>query len=323
MQPVGKWRVEEPVQEAPAIPVGKWSVVDTVVDTRDTETFQAHMMLDEAIAREEGGVEELEVLSAVGKKTSEGRPIYKNQWGDFVTERTITEFIPELGGVYNIPTVLDGKFLSPEEAIQSVIDSKGKDPVTGRDLIQFNSIDKAVKAAEERSGGKLSEEMEGVPQFDQAMFWADKYNADVSVPIEERVEAFNKKQSVDVLPSVTKAVKSAVSSGAFVAEMESRGLSEDIVVAALENISKVETNGGRNNTISTGGAGGILQVIPSTFDDLLSRDVVGPKALESIGKTKEELLALSDEEKGNYLKGDDKAAAIFGLAAFLNKMERQ
>ena len=216
MQPVGKWRIEEPVQEAPVVPVGKWSVEAPVkVDTRDTDTFQAHMMLDEAIAREDG------------------------------------------------------------------------------------------------------------PQFDQAMFWADKYNADVSVPLEERVEAFNKKQSVDVLPSVTKAVKSAVSSGAFVAEMESRGLSEDVVVAALENISKVETNGGRNNTISTGGAGGILQVIPSTFDDLLSRDVVGPKALKSLGKTKEELLALSNEEKGNYLKGDDKAAAIFGLAAFLNKMERQ
>ena len=56
MQPVGKWRIEEPVQEAPTMPVGKWSVVKTVVDTRDTETFQAHMMLDEAIAREDGGV---------------------------------------------------------------------------------------------------------------------------------------------------------------------------------------------------------------------------------------------------------------------------
>lgn len=56
MQPVGKWRIEEPVQEAPVMPVGKWRIEPQEIDTSDTETFQAHMMLDEALEREDAGV---------------------------------------------------------------------------------------------------------------------------------------------------------------------------------------------------------------------------------------------------------------------------
>ena len=103
-----------------------------------------------------------EVLSDTGKKTSEGRPVFKNQFGDFVTERTITESIPELNGWFNIPTVFEGKFLTPKEAIQKVIDSGGKDPVTGRKLQRFNEVDEAVDAAETRSAVKLSNEMKGL-----------------------------------------------------------------------------------------------------------------------------------------------------------------
>lgn len=36
MQPVGKWRVEEPAVEEPVQPVGQWTI-----DTRDTDTFAA------------------------------------------------------------------------------------------------------------------------------------------------------------------------------------------------------------------------------------------------------------------------------------------
>lgn len=220
MQPVGKWRLEEPVQEAPVAPVGKWRV-ETPRD-EDTITFESEMMFDEAVAQEE-------------------------------------------------------RFLA--------------------------------------GGGKE-------PEADQAMFWAERYNADVSIPLEERVRMFNDKQSVEVLPETSAAIKAALASGAFDVEMNSRGLSEDVVVASLENISKVETNGGKNNTISSGMAGGILQVIPSTFKDLLSRGVVGPKALKAIGKSKEELLSFSKQESAEYLRDNDNAAAIFGLAAFLNKVER-
>ena len=157
---------------------------------------------------------------------------------------------------------------------------------------------------------------------EEATFWAEKYNADKSVPMEERTAAFTKKQSVKVLKKTTKAIEQAVGSGAFEVEMKSRGLTGDSVVAALENISKVETNGGRNNTISSGMAGGVLQVIPSTFKDLLNRDVIGPKALKALKKTKEELLSMSDQESAEYLRDNDKAGAMFGLAAYLNKTER-
>lgn len=100
-----------------------------------------------------------EVLSDTGKKTKEGRPVYENQFGDFVTERTITEEIPSLGGIYNIPTVYDGRFVSPDEAIQLVINNQGKDPITGRKLMKFDNIEDAVNAAKKRSSGTLSEEM--------------------------------------------------------------------------------------------------------------------------------------------------------------------
>jgi len=51
MQPVGKWRLEEPVQEAPVAPVGKWRV--EAPRDEDTITFESEMMFDEAVAQEE------------------------------------------------------------------------------------------------------------------------------------------------------------------------------------------------------------------------------------------------------------------------------
>jgi len=168
----------------------------------------------------------------------------------------------------------------------------------------------------------MEESYEEEGPSEEATFWAEKYNADESVPMEERVAAFTDKQSVKVLKKTTKAIESAVASGAFEVEMKSRGLTGEAVVAALENISKVETNGGRNNTISSGMAGGVLQVIPSTFKDLLNRGVIGPKALKALKKTEEELLAMSDRESAEYLRDDNKAGAMFGLAAYLNKTER-
>ena len=52
MQPVGKWRLEEPVQEAPVAPSGKWKVAESPKD-EDTITFESEMMFDDAIAEEE------------------------------------------------------------------------------------------------------------------------------------------------------------------------------------------------------------------------------------------------------------------------------
>jgi hypothetical protein len=84
----------------------------------------------------------------------------------------------------------------------------------------------------------------------------------------------------------------------------------------------VETHGGKLNEVSKGGAAGILQVVPSSFRDALTRDGVGvgKKALQSLGKTKAELLDMSNKEIGQYLKNDDEAAALFGIAIYLNKL---
>ena len=92
-----------------------------------------------------------ERLESAGGSTREGRPIYKNQYGDLVTERTITENIPELGGWVNLPTVYDGRFVSPSQAIVKIIESGGVDPVTGREINSFPTVDEAVSAAESRS----------------------------------------------------------------------------------------------------------------------------------------------------------------------------
>jgi GH24 family phage-related lysozyme (muramidase) len=51
MQPIGKWRLEEPVQEAPIAPVGKWRV--EAPKDEDTITFESEMMFDDAVAQEE------------------------------------------------------------------------------------------------------------------------------------------------------------------------------------------------------------------------------------------------------------------------------
>lgn len=111
--------------------------------------------------------EEQERLQWSGKKTPEGRPIYVNQWVDWVTERTITEDVPELGGFINIPTVHNGKFLNADEAIKLVKESKGRDPITGRKLETFSDVNAAVESAKARSSGLgdvLSEIMLPGPQ---------------------------------------------------------------------------------------------------------------------------------------------------------------
>lgn len=98
--------------------------------------------------------DEAERLTYTGQSTPEGRAIYSNQYGDFVTERTITEYIPSLGGYVNIPTVLDGRFLPPDMAISMAMSSGTPvDPVTGRKLDVFSDVDVAVESAVGRSGG--------------------------------------------------------------------------------------------------------------------------------------------------------------------------
>lgn len=125
----------------------------------DTETGEEFEVRDgKRVKLGSSRIEREESLSPTGDVTKEGRPVYKNQYGDFVTERTITEEIPELGGVYNVPTVFDGRFLSPDEAINKVIEAGGKDPITGRDLERFSNIEDAVDSARKRSNSLMGED---------------------------------------------------------------------------------------------------------------------------------------------------------------------
>lgn len=104
-----------------------------------------------ALAPKKNAMNTEEVLSYTGENTDEGRPIFKNQHGEYVTERTITEYVEPLGGYVNIPTVLDGRFLTREEAIDTAIKTGGADIITGRRLDVFNDVNKAVEAAQKRS----------------------------------------------------------------------------------------------------------------------------------------------------------------------------
>lgn len=116
--------------------------------------------------------QEQEILSDTGNLTQEGRPIFTNQAGESVTERTVTVTDPRInqGQPTNIPTVLNGQFLSQDDAIKSVVDAGGKDPITGRQLEGFGSIDEAVTAARSRSEGLLRPE----PTFGEMFTGAER-----------------------------------------------------------------------------------------------------------------------------------------------------
>lgn len=94
-----------------------------------------------------------EVFEFTGQFLPNGRPVFKNQYGDFVTERTITEYVPELGGWVNVPTFFDGRLLEPRQAIGMAIELGGVDPVTNEPIEPFESLDSAVRSAQEKSSG--------------------------------------------------------------------------------------------------------------------------------------------------------------------------
>ena len=102
-------------------------------------------------------------VQAVGD-TSEGRPAYLNADGSISTERSVTERHPLLndGAWTNVPTIFNGREMSPSDAVGYVINNQpepssledmGKmfDPMTGRELQGYGSIPEAIAAAQARS----------------------------------------------------------------------------------------------------------------------------------------------------------------------------
>ncbi len=162
-----------------------------------------------------------------------------------------------------------------------------------------------------------------------AEFWAKSYNAEHTqvkgssakkkAKLEEKIVAYEEAQDIEVLPEVVASISDVVDSGVFAQELEARGISNESAKNVLQGISKVETSGGRNNKISKGGAAGILQVIPSTFKEFVNNPkIIGDRALIFLGKERDELASMSNKEIGTYLQKDDRAGAMFGLAAFMN-----
>lgn len=92
-------------------------------------------------------------ISYIEGKTPEGRPILKNPDGSISTERSITITDERVNGgkPTNIPSMFGGTQLTEEAAIQRIVEAGGKDPETGKPVQSFNTIEEAVKAAEQRS----------------------------------------------------------------------------------------------------------------------------------------------------------------------------
>jgi hypothetical protein len=79
----------------------------------------------------------------IGVPLDYNRPKINNQDGSFSTERTIT--LPLNGRWYNVPTIVDGQQLAPEEAEYAF--SQGWLPHVG----EFPSLEDAERSAKARS----------------------------------------------------------------------------------------------------------------------------------------------------------------------------
>jgi hypothetical protein len=91
-----------------------------------------------------------------GKRTKEGRPIFRNKDGSFSTERTVTV---EINGRWiNVPTIFGGRELPAEQAIERLRQLGFVDPETGNALPTFSSKSEAIEAAKARSKS-LGEEL--------------------------------------------------------------------------------------------------------------------------------------------------------------------
>jgi hypothetical protein len=84
--------------------------------------------------------------------TSEGRPLIQNTQGSLSSELSITTEDPRTPGNYiNIPSIYYGKVLSDDQALRLIMDSGYRDPMTGRAINSYPSVEEAVSAAQARS----------------------------------------------------------------------------------------------------------------------------------------------------------------------------
>jgi hypothetical protein len=76
--------------------------------------------------------------------TSEGRPLIQNTQGSLSSELSITTEDPRTPGNYiNIPSIYYGKVLSDDQALRLIMDSGYRDPMTGRTINSYPSVEEA------------------------------------------------------------------------------------------------------------------------------------------------------------------------------------
>jgi len=298
----------------------------TVQESFD-EMFQSSEVFSQYIKSEPRTAMEKVELPAQGGGSAERMGVDLGA-GDVTVEKDLGEMTVKRTG--------NEEFDNELNEIRELIDSGNVDPsysyVLKRKLARLNDVaGRAVAANNNRQRGRSSVASEptksNVNIDNDSALWAEFYNAEhkssnkPQEKLEEMTEYAKGKYDTEVLPEVKNSAESAFNSGAFDSELDNIGISREEAIRLLTVFSKFETEGGRNNNISTGGAGGYFQVIPSTFVSLISDEgIVGQKALAELGLPKEELLAMSNKEIGEYLRDDSKAAGIFGAAALMSRL---
>lgn len=87
------------------------------------------------------------IMSMILGYTPEGSRMVKNQDGTYSTERTATESDPRLNGGRwtNFPTLVNGRQLDPDTALQRAVMSPKQYP-------NFDTLQQAEAAAQQRTG---------------------------------------------------------------------------------------------------------------------------------------------------------------------------
>jgi hypothetical protein len=225
-----------------------------------------------------------------------------------------------------------------EKAVAAAKAEAGADSLAPRMLVPAGGRPGAVPAqgefrtAAQRKAGTPPKGAELEGELTQ---WATWYNAEHKAKIngaeptaeesakilKEKKAQYRKALKTPLQSSAKKALSDAAKSGVFADELDAVGMSEAELIRQGGNIARVESSGGADTGSSSTGAAGFMQVVHQTFEDLLDRGIVGPKALEYLGATKDKLLGMSTGERQTYLNDNPKAAAIFGLGAHLNKLQ--
>lgn len=89
-----------------------------------------------------------------GEYSTAGRPLYKDPAGGVYSEKTVT-FQTPTGKWVNAPSVMRGGRIETDQGVLEdfYMNNGYMDPITGRSLDMFESVDDAVRAARRRSQG--------------------------------------------------------------------------------------------------------------------------------------------------------------------------